>query len=357
MRPRHCGSRHHIAARTVPQASFSATINAKAGRQSNFGCAVPSLTPKPGETLMRIVSLLPSATEIVCALGLSGNLVGRSHECDYPPEVAALPALTAPRFDPEGSSVEVDRRVKSILENALSVYRVDADRLMALRPDLIVTQSQCEVCAVSERELDSALAQWTGGAAPTVVSLRAASLGGILNDITRTAVAASVEQAGAQVVRSMRERIDRIRQSAARAASRPSVAVIEWIDPLMSGGNWMPELVGIAGGRNLFGEAEQHSPWIRFEQITAADPDVILVSPCGFGIERSIEELEVLRRTPAWHSLSAVKNGRVFVADGNHYFNRPGPRIVDSLEIAAEIIHPELFQFGHQEQAWRPMVN
>jgi len=190
-----------------------------------------------------------------------------------------------------------------------------------------------------------------------VVSLKAASLDGVLNDIARTAAVLGVEQAGAQAVRTMRERIDRIRQRAALAQSRPTVAVIEWIDPLMSGGNWMPELIGIAGGRNLFGEAGQHSPWIKFEQISSADPDLILVSPCGFGIERSLQELDGLRRTPSWRNLSAARNGRVFVADGNHYFNRPGPRIVDSIEILAEIIHPDLFQFGHQERGWRRLEN
>jgi iron complex transport system substrate-binding protein len=301
---------------------------------------------------MRIVSLLPSATEIVCALGLF-DLVGRSHECDYPPEVTRLPALTAPRFNPEGPSAEVDRRVKAILENALSVYQVDADQLMALRPDVIVTQSQCEVCAVSERELNSALAQWMGGAAPAVVSLRAASLDGVMADIARTAAALGVEQAGAQVVNSVRERLDRIRERANRTGSRPSVAVIEWIDPLMSGGNWMPELVEIAGARNLFGQAGQHSPWITFDQITAADPDVIVVSPCGFGIDRSLQELAMLERNPLWHNLKAVKNKQVFVADGNHYFNRPGPRLVDSAEILAEIFHPELFHFGYKGEGWR----
>ncbi len=303
---------------------------------------------------MRIVSLLPSATEIVCALGLSDSLVGRSHECDYPPQVTRLPALTVPRFNPEGPSLEVDRRVKSILEKALSVYRVDAEQLMALRPDVIVTQSQCEVCAVSERELTAALAQWMGGTAPTVVSLRAASLEGVMADIARTASVLGVEQAGGQVVASMRERIDRIRQRADSAKSRPAVAVIEWIDPPMSGGNWMPELVAIAGGRNLFGHTGQHSPWIKFEQIAAADPDLILVSPCGFGIERSFQELGVLEGNPLWSSLKAVKSQRVFLADGNHYFNRPGPRLVESTEILAEIFHPELFHFGHQGQGWRP---
>lgn len=303
--------------------------------------------------MMRIVSLLPSATEIVCTLGLSGNLVGRSHECDYPPEAAGLPALTVPRFDPEGASAEVDRRVKSIVQNAMSVYRVDADQLMALRPDVIVTQSQCEVCAVSENELRAALAQWMGGTGPAVVSLKAASLDGVLGDIERVASALGVKQAGAQVTASLRERISQIAQRAARADSRPSVATIEWIDPLMAGGNWMPELVETAGGRNLFGEAAQHSPWIKFEQLAAADPDVIFVSPCGFGIERSLEELAALSRTAQWTTLSAVKSGRVFVADGNQYFNRPGPRLVESLEILAEIVHPELFSFGHRGAGWR----
>ncbi len=302
---------------------------------------------------MRIVSLLPSATEIVCALGLFDNLVGRSHECDYPPEVERLPVLTAPRFNPEGASADVDRRVKSILQNALSVYRVDADQLMALRPGAIVTQAQCEVCAVSERELNAALAQWMGATGPAVVSLTATSLDGVLADIARVAAVLGVEQAGAQVIASMKERIGRIAKRAASAGFRPRVATIEWIDPLMSGGNWMPELVEIAGGRNLFGQTGRHSPSLEFDQFAAADPDAIVVSPCGFGIGRSVQELAALTRNPAWPKLSAVRNGRVFVADGNQYFNRPGPRLVESLEILAEILHPELFSFGHESAGWR----
>jgi iron complex transport system substrate-binding protein len=303
--------------------------------------------------MTQIVSLLPSATEIVCALGLFDNLVGRSHECDYPPGVERLPVLTAPRFNPEGASAEVDRRVKSILQNALSVYRVDADQLMALRPDAIVTQSQCEVCAVSERELNAALAQWMGGTGPVVVSMTAASLDGVFTDIARAASVLGVEQAGARVVASLKERIGQIAQRAAGAKSRPSLATIEWIDPLMSGGNWMPELVEMAGGRNLFGRAGLHSPWLAFDQFVAANPDVILVSPCGFGIDRSLQELATLIRNPEWPKLSAVRSGRVFVADGNHYFNRPGPRLVESLEILAEIVHPKLFSFGHEGAGWR----
>jgi iron complex transport system substrate-binding protein len=301
---------------------------------------------------MRIISLLPSATEIVCSLGLSGNLVGRSHECDYPPEVTRLPSLTAPRFNPEGASAEVDRRVKSIVENALSVYRVDADQLAALRPDVIVTQSQCEVCAVSERELGAALAQSMGGATPAVVSMTAKSLQGVFDDIVRAASVLGVEQSGAEVVRSLKQRINRIAQRAAGAQLRPSLATVEWIDPLMSGGNWMPELVELAGGRNLFGQAGSHSPWIDLQQLAEANPDAILVSPCGFGIDRSLQELSALTRNPGWDDLSAVKGSRVFVADGNHYFNRPGPRLVESLEILAEILHPELFSFGHKGEGW-----
>jgi iron complex transport system substrate-binding protein len=304
--------------------------------------------------MTRIVSLLPSATEIVSAVGMSNNLVGRSHECDYPPEVTRLPALTAPRFNPEGRSAEVDQRVKSLVENALSVYRVDADHLTALRPDVIVTQSQCEVCAVSERELSNALTQWMGGAQPTVVSLTGKSMDDIFADIARVASVLGVEEKGVAVIASMRERSGRIAQRAAAAGSHPSVATIEWIEPLMSGGNWMPELVEKAGGRNLFGQAGRHSPWIKFDQLAAADPDVIFVSPCGFGIDRSITELGALARDPAWAKLTAVRNRRVFVADGNHYFNRPGPRIVESLEILAEILHPERFKFGHQGHGWRP---
>ena len=301
---------------------------------------------------MRIISLLPSATEIVCALGLAGNLVGRSHECDYPAEITNLPALTAPRFNPEGASAEVDQRVKSIVQNALSVYRVDADQLMALRPDAIVTQSQCEVCAVSERDLEEALGQWMGVGRPVVVSLTATSLDGVYADIARAAAVLGAEPAGARVVAAMKQRIKGIAARAGAAASRPTIATIEWIDPLMSGGNWMPELVEIAGGRNLFGEAGRHSPWLQFDQLAAADPDVIFVSPCGFGIDRSLEELPALTRNTAWPKLSAVRNGRVFIGDGNQYFNRPGPRLVESAEILAEILHPELFTFGHEGSGW-----
>jgi len=302
--------------------------------------------------MTRIVTLLPSATEIVCALGLESQLAGRSHECDYPASIARLPALTEPKFDPEGSSAEVDRRVKKIVSEALSVYRVDAARLRELRPDAIVTQSQCEVCAVSESEVEAAVADWTG-ARPKIVSLSPNSLDDIMEDIVHVADALGVRERGTELATQLRAQMSAIADKASAAKSRPGVAIIEWIDPLMAAGNWMPTLVEMAGGTNLFGTAGKHSPWMKFEELAAADPDIIIVAPCGFGIDRTLRELPLLVKNPGWKNLRAVRDKNVFLADGNQYFNRPGPRIAESLEILAEIIHPELFRFGHEGTGWR----
>jgi len=298
--------------------------------------------------VQRIVSLLPSATEIVCALGFEHQLVGRSHECDYPSAVVRLPALTSPKFNPEGSSAEVDDRVKKILAEALSVYRVDAEKLRGLAPGVIVTQSQCDVCAVSLRDVETAVAQWVGGPPPKIVSLAPFGLSDVFADMERVAVALDAPDRGTQLVGRLRQRMAAIEDRARQASARPGIACIEWIEPLMAAGNWMPELVAIAGGRNLFGNAGQHSPWMKFEDLAAADPDVILIMPCGFNLERTAAELPVLTNRPQWPRLKAVREGRVYLADGNQFFNRPGPRIVESLEILAEILHPEFFGFGHE---------
>ena len=303
----------------------------------------------------RIVTLLPSATEIVCALGFADQLVGRSHECDYPPAVKRLPALTSPKFDPEGSSAAVDERVRKIVGEALSVYRVDADALRELKPDVIVTQSQCEVCAVSMREVEAAVAGWIGGAPPKIVSLAAYTLGDVLNDMGRVAMALGAGERGIELVTGLNRRLTDIAYTA-RAAERPRVACIEWIEPLMAAGNWMPELVGMAGGTNLFGAAGQHSPWLKFDELVEQDPELILVAPCGFAMPRTFEEMPALTNRPEWTSLKAVRDGRVFLADGNQYFNRPGPRIVESLEILAELLHPELFRFGHEGSGWQAVA-
>ena len=300
----------------------------------------------------RIITLLPSATEIVCALGFEDQIVGRSHECDFPRSVVRVPALTEPKFNPEGTSAEIDERVKKIVGDALSVYRVDAARLRELRPDVIVTQSQCEVCAVSERDVEAAVAQWLG-ARPKIVSLAPYGLDDIFTDMQRVADALEAHARGTELVERLRARLNQIADKARSASDRPSVATIEWIDPLMAGGNWMPTLVEMAGGLNLFGKAGDHSPWMKFEELAAKDPDVILISPCGFNMDRASQDLPALTNRAEWQGLQAVRADRVFIADGNQYFNRPGPRIAESLEILAEIIHPELFHFAHEGSGWR----
>jgi iron complex transport system substrate-binding protein len=299
----------------------------------------------------RVVSLIASATEIVAALGARDLLVARSHECDYPADLAALPAVTAPKLDIARPSGEIDRQVKALLEQALSVYRVDADRLRDLSPDLIITQTQCEVCAVSLNDVETALADWTG-AAPRIVSLAPNALADIFADIERVADALGTPDRGRVLTTRMRARIDAIARRAAAATTRPRVAMIEWIEPLMAAGNWVPELVALAGGDNLFGEAGRHSPWMEWRDVVAADPDIIMVLPCGFDIARSTAEMSALTARPDWHGLRAVRNNAVFVADGNQYFNRPGPRLVESLEILAELLHPHLFAARHAGTGW-----
>jgi iron complex transport system substrate-binding protein len=299
----------------------------------------------------RIISLIASATEIVCALGFESQMVGRSHECDFPDSVKRLPVCTSPKFEVEGLSYEIDERVKAILQEALSVYRVDADLLESLRPTHIVTQSQCEVCAVSLKDVEQAVCQFTSSQ-PVIVSLEPNALADVWSDIRRVAAALNATERGEELVARLRRRMDEIAAKARTTQSRPTVACVEWIEPLMAAGNWSPELVEMAGGVNLFGEVGKHSPWMSWEALVAADPDVIFISPCGFDIARTMEETHLLTGKPGWRELKAAKEDRVFVADGNQYFNRPGPRLVESLEILAELLHPELFNFGYEGKGW-----
>jgi iron complex transport system substrate-binding protein len=299
----------------------------------------------------RIVSLIASATEIVCALGFEDQLVGRSHECDYPPSVRRLPVCTAPKFDVHGSSADIDRRVKDVLQDATSVYRVDTELLRHLRPDVIVTQTQCAVCAVSEDDVEQALGDWLE-TRPRVVSLNPNALADVWSDIARVAEALNVPQRGTRLIEELQARMEHMGRRAAALPSRPSVACLEWLEPLMAAGNWMPELVEHAGGRNLFGDAGRHSPAMTWDALCTADPDIIIALPCGFDLPRTREEMQALADHRQWPELKAVRAGQVFVTDGNQYFNRPGPRLVESLEILAEIIHPDTFAFGHQGTGW-----
>jgi iron complex transport system substrate-binding protein len=305
-----------------------------------------------GEGASRVVSLIASSTEMVCALGCEDRLVGRSHECDVPESVRALPACSEPRLDASRPSRDIDVSVRSILEQALSVYRVDAARLRELRPDLVITQTLCDVCAVSLGDVEAALLEWTGSR-PSLLALQPASLLDVWDDIERVAAALRVEDRGRALRRELEGRVQAIAARAARVGSRPAVACVEWIDPLMAAGNWMPELVALAGGRNLFGEAGRHSPGMTWDGLVAADPDTIIVLPCGFDLERTAREAETLRRLPGWERLRAARAGRVVLADGHLFFNRPGPRLVESLEILAEVLHPDEFRFGHEGRGWR----
>ncbi|HEX8952942.1 MAG TPA: cobalamin-binding protein [Polyangia bacterium] len=297
---------------------------------------------------MRIVSLIASSTEIVCALDKGDELVGRSHECDFPAWVKSLPSVTAPKFPTDGTSYEIDQRVKAIVQEGLAVYRVDAAALEALRPDVIITQSQCEVCAVSTKDVEAAVCQIIGSR-PRIVSLEPNALDDIWRDIARVAEALGVAERGRTLVAALQGRMDAVAVRARTAATRPTVACIEWVEPLMAAGNWMPTLVELAGGTNLFGSAGKHSPWMSFDELVARDPEIIVVLPCGYDVARAAEDLPLLERQPRWRSLRAVAAGRVYVADGNRYFNRPGPRVVESLEILAELIHPDLFPPRHAD--------
>jgi iron complex transport system substrate-binding protein len=303
----------------------------------------------------RIVSLIASATEIVCALGCEDQLVGRSHECDYPSFIARLPVCTEPKFDVTGSSRAIDERVKELLRDALSVYRVHADKLAELRPDIIVTQTQCEVCAVSLKDVEQAVCGLLA-TQPKIISLAPNALGDVWEDIQRVADALDIPQRGREWNGRLQERMAAISEIARTRQERPTVACIEWIDPLMASGNWMPELVEMAGGVNLFGEAGKHAPWMTWDELVAKDPDVVLVLPCGFDIARARTEIPTLAKRPEWSRLRAVRQRRVYLLDGNQYFNRPGPRLVESLEILAEILHSSVFHFGHVETGWQQLA-
>lgn len=300
----------------------------------------------------RIVSLLPSCTEIVCALGLGPSLVGRSHECDFPPEVNSLPVCTKARMDISGDSASIDRQVKNLLENSLSIYQIDVPLIEELQPDFILTQAQCEVCAVSLADVESALQSSTTIRAK-VLSSAPTRFADLWSEIGGMAQALGVEEAGCRVIKVLKSRVVDVIEKLGVAKRRPSVACIEWLEPLMAAGNWVPELVELAGGVNLFGEAGKHSPWMKWKELAEVDPEFIIAMPCGFDLERTQREMRFLTERPEWLQLRAVKRNQVHVTDGNQFFNRPGPRLVDSLEILAEILHPEIFKFGYEGRGWR----
>ncbi len=300
----------------------------------------------------RIVSLIASATEIVDALGQAHELVGRSHECDYPECVRSLPVCTRPRIPIDGSSREIDQLVRRAARASLSIYEVFEDVIERLEPSHIITQIHCEVCAVSLRDVEQAFSRGMRSK-PAIVSLQPNSLADIWADIRRVARALEIPDRGDSLIEELISRIG----SPLSGTGSPRVACIEWIEPLMAAGNWTPELIQLAGGTSAFGEPGKHSPPMEWGKLVAADPDVLIVAPCGFNLERAAGELYWLTDRPEWRSLSAVRQGRAYVADGNAYFNRPGPRIAETLDIIREMLYPELIAPKHRNTAWRVIMS
>lgn len=291
---------------------------------------------------MRIVSLLPSATEIVCALGLGDHLVGVTHECDYPEFVRGLPKVTHTLIPKDASSGEIDRLVREQLQGRRALYTLDLPTLESLRPDLIVTQALCDVCAVGEDEVRAAACALPGG--PRVINLEPATLEQVFKAVTEVAAATGYAQRGEDVVAELRRRVETVVSRTAKNARRPRVALLEWLDPPFSCGHWSPELVRLAGGEEGLGVEGERSRTLTWDDVFAWKPEVVFIACCGCSIERALEDVALLTSVPGWAELPAVHTGRVYVTDGSHYFSRPGPRLVDSLEMLAHALHPEVHQ-------------
>ena len=295
---------------------------------------------------MRVASLLPSATEIVCALGARAELVGRSHECDFPAGIEEVPVLTSARIGPLPSSRAIDRAVREVLLDALAIYRIDVEGLREARPDVIVTQDLCSVCAVSLDDVRAAAAALARQDL-AIVNLHPTKLGDVWEDVVRVAGALGRAEGGRQLAADLRARVDEIARRATPLRTRPRVLTIEWIDPVMIGGLWMPEMIALAGGEPLVTHPGEHAPVLHRDRLAQLAPDVVVVKPCGFSLARTLEELGALRE-----ALPRSWRARVYVADGNAYFNRPGPRIVESLEILAACVHPDAFaDFAEKHRA------
>ncbi len=288
----------------------------------------------------RIVSLIASATEIVGALGRIDDLVGRSHECDYPESVKRLPVCTAPRIDVTANSRVIDRLVREKARQSLSIYDVFDDVLGALQPTHILTQIQCDVCAVSLRDVERSIAARLLSN-PRIVSLRPDTLDDIRGDIRRVAETLEIPEIGERVVAELNVRMQAIAERAG-GLEPVTVACIEWLEPLMHAANWTPELIAMAGGEP--------------ETLPLCDPQVIIAAPCGFDLARTRAEMHWLADLPDWNERRAMRTGRVYLADGNQYFNRPGPRVVETLQALAEMLHPEAFEPALRGVAWEPLL-
>jgi iron complex transport system substrate-binding protein len=287
---------------------------------------------------MRIVSLLPSATEIICSLGLREELVGVTHECDYPEFVRTLPKVTTTLIPTSATSHEIDALVREKLKTQRALYSLNLPVFERLAPDLIVTQALCDVCAVAEAEVTDAACRFPGH--PRVLNLEPTTLADVFETLRLVGRAAGVSERAEEVVRALQTRVEAVAARSVRLSHRPRVLLLEWLAPPFSCGHWSPELVALAGGDEVIGKPGARSRTLTWEEVAASQPEVVLLACCGFPADRTLEDVPLLRAISEWHALPAVRDGRVFVVDGSAYFSRPGPRLVDSLEILAHALHP-----------------
>ena len=302
---------------------------------------------------MRIVSLLASGTEIVCGLGAGKDLVGRSHECDNPDWIKRLPVCTWPAFDVEMSSRAINAEVSRRIRANEPLYYIDAELIARLDPDLLITQEHCDVCAVTPRDVARSGCE---SLAHQVLALSAGSVPGIYDGILAVGKAINRTSAASALIVKIQQRIDETCQ-AVRKKSAPTVVILEWTDPIFPTGNWGPELVNAANGKLLLGGSGQHSRAISWEHVREADPDYLIVAPCGYSLNRSLREIPVLEALPGWFELTSVKQGRVACADGNKFFNRSGPTIAETVEIIAEILHGYRSEGSWEGSAWQRYSN
>ncbi len=304
---------------------------------------------------MRIATLLPSATEIVCALGLADEIVGVTHECDYPPEVRTRPVVVHPRVDSVSrTSREIDAQVEAALRRGESLYRIDAETLAAAHPDLLITQDLCEVCALPSLDVDAILGALPG--TPKVLRLHPHTLEDILGDILTVGTATGREAEARRLIARLRDRIARV-EAAVHGRERPRVFCMEWLDPPFCGGHWMPELVERAGGREVLGRAGRPSVRVEWDEIAGAAPRVVVLTVCGFDVARTLREVRAIASRPEWRDLPAVRAGRVYATDASSFFSRSGPRIVDGLEILAAILHPEAATWPTPPASWTVLTS
>lgn len=291
---------------------------------------------------MRVVSLLPSATEIAYLLGLGDHLTGVSHECDFPAGALTKRKIIRPAIESATlSSHEIDMRVRAALESGEGIYQIDLEALEAADPDLILTQELCDVCATPYQDVLEAVTKLPRK--PEVLSLNPQRIGDVLKDIERVGEATGRLLEAENAVKTLRERIEAVAEGAAKASTRPTVVCLEWLDPIMASGHWIPEMAELAGGREPLGHVAAPSRRVEWDDVLSCAPEILILMPCGFVVERVLEEIHLVTRLPGWSDLPAVQKGTVFAVDGHAYYSRSGPRLVDGLEILAHLVHPELF--------------